>query len=77
MAPRSLFAAAAIAALTTGAAAASDKQLLCGATLNGVGGDLGKILEKKTGVVKPVRAHVRRERGGDVERVSSARAQHP
>jgi hypothetical protein len=54
MAPR-LLTVAALAALATGAAAAPAKQLICGATLNGVGGDLGKVLEKKSGVVKGVR----------------------
>ncbi len=44
------------AAAASAAAYDGPRQLMCGATLNGVGGDMGKILERKSGVVKPVRA---------------------
>ena len=60
MAPRTLLALTAALAATASTAATSTtagpRQLLCGATLNGVGGDLGSVLEKKTGVVRPVSA---------------------
>ena len=60
---RSLLAlSAAAAALVAGATA--DRQLLCGATLNGVGGDMGSLLEKKSGIVKPVSVLVGVECGG-------------
>jgi len=62
MAPsRSMLALTAAATLALSAAASAapaessgPRQLLCGATLNGVGGDMGKVLEKRTGVVKGV-----------------------
>ena len=52
-------------ALATAAVAAAERELLCGAVLNGVGGALGSTLEKKTGVVKPVRAGWGTLGGGD------------